>query len=309
MLDSPTGPAEAVGQPPRLTRATAGEPGEAEDPIGGRAIHHLVREIPGVRIYDILCTKRNRRWATDSDFEGFGLALVRQGGFLRRALGTEGYADATSAFFHPPTVEQHISHPRNGRDRCTAVTFTEDAIVPFAGDGFLPVGLIPTTAEIDLLHRRLVADLGGSTETWQLEVHLTHLVASIVELGSPGRVSAKRTGTSKRHRKLADQVREAIAADPAGASLRTLSRELGYSPFHVCRTFGRVTGETITAHRNRVRVTQALDRLMAGERDLASLAADLGFADQSHLARVVRSLVGSPPSHVRQLFKETGRPA
>jgi AraC-like DNA-binding protein len=288
--------------------ATSRDPTEREDPVGGFSAHRLVGEIPGVRIYDILCTKRSRRWTTDSEFVGFGLVLVRQGGFSRRAMGIDGFADATSAFFHPPYMEQLVSHPRIGGDRSTAMTFTEDAITRYAGDGWLPTGLLTTTAELDLLHRQLIAELGGAIDTWQLEVHLTELVGSIVELGLPGRLSRARAGTTNRHRRLADQVRESIAADPAGASLHRLSRELGYSPFHVCRTFGRVTGETMTAHRNRVRVTRALERLMEGEQDLAGLALDLGFADQSHLARVVRGLVGSPPSHVRRLFYEVGRP-
>jgi AraC-like DNA-binding protein len=49
----------------------------------------------------------------------------------------------------------------------------------------------------------------------------------------------------------------------------------------------------------RLRTRAALERLAAGERELARLAADLGFADQSHLCRVVRSETGSVPSALR----------
>ena len=44
---------------------------------------------------------------------------------------------------------------------------------------------------------------------------------------------------------------------------------------------------TLTAYRNRVRVLRALDAIEDGHRDLAGLAADLGFADHAHLTRAV----------------------
>jgi transcriptional regulator GlxA family with amidase domain len=49
----------------------------------------------------------------------------------------------------------------------------------------------------------------------------------------------------------------------------------------------------------RLRVRLALERLGEGERCLARLAADLGFADQAHLSRVMRREVGAAPSHLR----------
>jgi AraC-like DNA-binding protein len=50
----------------------------------------------------------------------------------------------------------------------------------------------------------------------------------------------------------------------------------------------------------RLRVRAALERLAGGERSLARLAADLGFADQSHLCRVIRSETGHTPSALRR---------
>jgi len=51
-----------------------------------------------------------------------------------------------------------------------------------------------------------------------------------------------------------------------------------------------------------LRARAALERVAGGERDLARLAADVGFADQSHLARVVRRETGRPPSALRALL-------
>ena len=50
----------------------------------------------------------------------------------------------------------------------------------------------------------------------------------------------------------------------------------------------------------RLRARAALERLAGGERDLARLAADAGFADQAHLCRVVRAETGTTPSALRE---------
>jgi AraC-like DNA-binding protein len=49
---------------------------------------------------------------------------------------------------------------------------------------------------------------------------------------------------------------------------------------------------TLSQFRNQVRVAIALDRLVDGQENLAILSADLGFVDQSHLSRVVRTVTG-----------------
>jgi AraC-like DNA-binding protein len=57
----------------------------------------------------------------------------------------------------------------------------------------------------------------------------------------------------------------------------------------------------------RLRARAALERLAGGEDDLARLAADVGFADQSHLCRVVRAETGQVPSVLRTSIGGTRR--
>jgi AraC-like DNA-binding protein len=52
----------------------------------------------------------------------------------------------------------------------------------------------------------------------------------------------------------------------------------------------------------RLRVRDVLNRLADGERDLARLAADVGFTDHSHLCRVVRTETGLTPSALRRVL-------
>ncbi len=108
-----------------------------------------------------------------------------------------------------------------------------------------------------------------------------------------------RPATARARRALVDDAREALAADP-DCSLADLAATLNVSATHLSRLFRAATGHTIARHRMRLRARAALDRLAGGEQQLARLAADLGFADQSHLCRVIRNETGHTPSSLRR---------
>jgi AraC-like DNA-binding protein len=109
-----------------------------------------------------------------------------------------------------------------------------------------------------------------------------------------------RPSTVAARNRAVEDAREALTADPR-IGVRELARAVAVSPHHLSRIFSTLTGDTISGYRNRIRVRLALERL-AGETSLARLAADLGFADQAHLTRVVRAQVGRAPSHLRLLL-------
>jgi AraC-like DNA-binding protein len=46
----------------------------------------------------------------------------------------------------------------------------------------------------------------------------------------------------------------------------------------------------------------AIDRLEGGDMDLARLAADLGFADQAHFTRALRTETSATPGRLRALL-------
>lgn len=278
-------------------RPFALEDGDADAAL---AVHKVVAMQPGVTVTAISCAKEPGSPATSEIFSDFGLVLLRRGGFERRVGTSLHFVDSTTAFFARPDVTQEIRHPREGGDECTLINLSDAAIVAFAGDGVLPDGPIPTNAAIDLMHVTLMAGISQGLDTFELEDRLSRLVGHVVELGSPGRLTTNRPETERAHRRIVDRVREAVVADPGAVDLGCLAADLGHTRFHVSRVFRRVTGMTLTQHRNRLRVAQALDRLASGEKNLANLAADLGFADQSHLARVLRAAVGEPPSRLRE---------
>jgi AraC-like DNA-binding protein len=76
--------------------------------------------------------------------------------------------------------------------------------------------------------------------------------------------------------------------------LDDLSQTSGLSPFHLLRVFRQATGLTPHAYLNQLRVGRARELLRGGHAP-ADAALRTGFADQSHLTRHFRRLVGVTP--------------
>jgi AraC-like DNA-binding protein len=110
-----------------------------------------------------------------------------------------------------------------------------------------------------------------------------------------------RAETIHAHRRLVDQAREALVRGRLAVGLEDLADAVGCSPHHLSRVFRRVTGEPLTAYRNRLRVRAVLSDLQDGASSLRVLAAEYGFADQAHLTRVVRRQLGRTPTELRRL--------
>jgi AraC-like DNA-binding protein len=81
-------------------------------------------------------------------------------------------------------------------------------------------------------------------------------------------------------------------ADPP--SLDELSAATGLGPFALLRAFRAETGLPPHAYLNQLRVRQARS-LLDGGLAPAQVAACTGFADQAHLTRHFKRVVGVPP--------------
>jgi len=81
--------------------------------------------------------------------------------------------------------------------------------------------------------------------------------------------------------------------------LKTLAVEAGVHPVHLQRTFRKFSGITLGEHRQHLRVARACELLRDHGCPLAEVAAQTGFADQSHFTRTFRRLVGTSPGAFR----------
>jgi AraC-like DNA-binding protein len=260
--------------------------------------------VDGLSVADVAC-RHDRGRGTAEPAPGHMLVVVRRGCFVRTADGVRSVLDPTTAYCTNPGEEQRYDHPLDGGDDCTAIGVDATlAASVLGGQPDLPA-VLPTSSPLDLAHRVLLAAAHRGVDTHQLYERTLRLVADALADALPARVASGSPAGVRARRALADAAREALAERPE-RSLPELARELAVSPHHLSRVFSAVTGHTVSRHRMRLRTRAALGRLVGGETDLAALAADLGFADQSHLCRVLRSETGSVPSALRRLLNGAG---
>jgi AraC family transcriptional regulator len=70
-------------------------------------------------------------------------------------------------------------------------------------------------------------------------------------------------------------------------------------PVHLAREFRRFEHCTIGEYVRRLRIEQACRRLTHSTDPIAAIAAEAGFADQSHFARTFKRVVGMSPVQFR----------
>ncbi len=268
----------------------------------GRTVR-LVREAvevvarPGYAVSVVRCADDHTGWSSAEVSAGHRMVLVRRGRFRRRVRGVVADADPTSAYLVEAGDEECFAHPAGG-DVCTSVDFDAPLWRRLVGDR-PERSAVYVDGALELAHRRVVASVADPD--YALAEQLLAMVSRAITQAP--RAPTPASPAAADDRALVARAREAIvAADPAAAGLFPLAESLGVSPYRLSRAFPREVGVSLTHYRNRVRVGRALERLEAGERQLAVLAADLGFADQAHLTRTVREHAGAPPGVVRRLF-------
>jgi AraC-like DNA-binding protein len=255
--------------------------------------------LDGVEVSDVACRHPRGRGHADELASGHTIVFVRRGCFLRSADGTESVLDPTVVYCMNAGQEQRYDHPHDGGDDCTSLVLHPDLVASlWGGEQHLPTTPLHTSPEIDLEHRLLLSAGHSDADPHELVERALVLAAGALEQSDPRPVGCGRPATLRAQRAAADGAREILADNPE-RSLRELARELAVSPHHLSRVFRAATGNTVSRHRMRLRARDALERLAGGESDLARIAADVGFADQGHMCRVIRQETGSTPAALR----------
>jgi len=270
-----------------------------------------IRQLAGHREFAVAavgCRDDHRGWSAAEAHSEHGMVLVRSGRFRRESGGVAADVDRTQGYLTRPGEPERFAHPAGG-DVCTYLTFSSglwrDLAGEGAGDRVLRRSHVYVDAALELSHRRLLR--GGPDVDHAQAEELLNLVArsvsQVIDEKTPATDATTRAERVLADRALAGRARQAVLdGDPAADGLFELAESLGVSPYRLSRAFSRHQGVSLTRYRNRVRIGRALDRLEQGERSLATLAADLGFADQAHLTRTMAAHLGSPPGAVRRLL-------
>lgn len=85
--------------------------------------------------------------------------------------------------------------------------------------------------------------------------------------------------------------------------LKALAANAGVHPTHLCRSFRRFRGHTISDAVIGARVQYVARRLADPDVSLAEIAAAAGFTDQSHMTHVFKRVTGSSPGDHRRVAK------
>lgn len=98
-----------------------------------------------------------------------------------------------------------------------------------------------------------------------------------------------------------DRIAEQLAF-PNAPDVQALARQLGVCRETVFRRFRSVYGISPARYRTENRARRAWRAIVTSSTPLAALAVDLGFADQAHLSRSIRTLTGMTPRQWRATF-------
>ena len=253
---------------------------------------------PGVSVAEVRCSGGGPGWSPEELVRDFGVVLVRSGMFRRSVDGVEALADPSGGYMERPGSVQRIAHPCGG-DVCTAIAISPAVLGELEGTaGRDAEGSVITSSRTDASHRMLLARAFRGAGEFELTERTLLLVGEVL---STLRERTESSSIGSESRRAVEEARAALAENQ-DLSLLDLARKTGVSAYHLSRTFHRVAGITLSRYRIRLRVRRALERLAEGERDLARLALDLGFADQAHLTRSVREETGATPRRLRAIL-------
>ena len=92
-------------------------------------------------------------------------------------------------------------------------------------------------------------------------------------------------------------------------TLVEISKTVHLSPFHFHRRFTELLGLTPKHFLLECQVHEAKSQLLAGEKELSQIAADCGFAHQSHFTSRFKQATGLTPTRWRRMALERNKAA
>ena len=150
------------------------------------------------------------------------------------------------------------------------------------------------TARVRMLARELLAALSAPLDLSPLRVEMQAL-----ELLAASGMSARRRSRTPPDWlvRVRDRIRDAPLAPLTTADL---AHDAGFHPVYVARAFRDYYGVGVGEFARLVRADRASEMLRASAEPLARIAAHAGYADQSHLSRDMRRLLGHTPAKLRR---------
>ena len=243
--------------------------------------HQVIFASDAVQISEVRCHTEKSGCADLEQETSPRLVLPSAGAFAYHfSRRDEVVADPNTAVVLHAGMDFKISHPIEGGDVCTVFEFADEAVLG-AMRGAVPVNRCAALAgRLARFARNRLA----------IEEHA---------LACAGALSA--VATRPVRSSIVERAKATIAGDPFGDwSLADVARAVGTSPYHLTRSFKRVTGLSLHAYRLQLRLQAGLERAVGGE-PLDRIAVDCGFAHHSHFTATFREHFGTTPSVLRKI--------
>lgn len=240
---------------------------------------------PDLQLSRVTCDGHDGPRVKEEWTEGERLVLALHGRFQYRDARTRAVVGPGTGLMLRPHQPCEISHPHGGGDACLSVRGSWVR-------RWVDAGAATFSVSADA-YVRLQAALsgGGPVDRAGVEEALCLAVSPSAPLGSGQR----------RERSIAEAIAHAAALRfDEGVSVEALALEAGVSVFHACRVFRKVTGTSIHAHVQELRLRHALALLLDTRLPLAEVALEAGFANQGHLGNAFRRRFGRTPGAVRK---------
>jgi AraC family transcriptional regulator len=254
-----------------------------------------------VRVYDVVCHAPRSSFGPVMFNAVPQIGLPRRGVFLMECRGERIVADTNTALVLGPDEEYRIGHPTNDGDEGIVLALPLHLVEEVLGGVEGRVGhLLP--------HDRFAVSLVTRALRSSVMTQLEAEDATLLLLASLSRAFTKPIGMNARplgpaQRLRIERARALLATAPTTRwDLQSLGLALQCSPFHLARQFRAATGETISRYLLRLRLGLAVERLADGERDIAALAIDIGFAHHSHFSARFRCAFGITPRQAREML-------
>lgn len=222
------------------------------------------------------------------------IAIVLRGGYAGRFGTTERECPPMTLLVEPAGAP-HTNH--FGETLTTVLTLSLATTAPPALESVGRQPRFTRDAYSAGLAHQAASELRRPDELTPLAVEglalelVTRLARTPVESGVPNWLDEAR---DLLHERYAESLRMVDIASVVGVEAERLAR-----------AFRRVYREPIASYVRRLRVRAAAELLVAGtETTIAAIAAEVGFADQSHLTRSFMRTIGTTPARYRAAHRE-----
>ncbi len=256
-------------------------------------------DIPGVEVRSSSYTEEIFRPHTHA---AWSISLVETGGttFL---LGSERHVMGAGQIALIPANAVHACNPGPDSEMTYRLFYVDTPLLEEAagevfGEPGVPEFRHPVVDDPPLfkewrgLHLDIIAGAGKLEKQSRLFHCLTELISRHAAKGSPCEAENLPQAIALVCEHLRNNLSRSVTLDQ-------LSELTGLSRCHLLRSFQRETGLPPHAFQNQLRVDRGKAQLAQGA-PLGQLAAELGFADQSHFTRVFKRYTGATPPPVSE---------